>query len=143
MHLLKELGQIGAYGPSVDVKYGGGGMDETAYGVIMQELERGDSGIRSMASVQSSLVMYPIEKFGSEEQPRLITGGVVPKSAPTQPIGCYFPVSSIDESSIKIQALGGAVFVPKTVVPGKGFYACCMDPEDNYFVIWENDEKAA
>jgi predicted enzyme related to lactoylglutathione lyase len=80
--------------------------------------------------------------FGSEDQPRPITGGVVPKSASTQPIGCHFLVSSIDESSIKIQELGGAVFVPKTAVPGKGFYACCLDPENNYFLIWEDNEKA-
>lgn len=69
-HLFKGLAEIGAFGPSLPVEYGGGGMDEIAYGVIMQELERGDSGIRSMASVQGSLVMYPIFKFGSEEQKR-------------------------------------------------------------------------
>lgn len=85
LHLLKELGQIGAYGPSVQQKYGGGGMDETAYGVIMQELERGDSGIRSMASVQSSLVMYPIEKYGSEEQKMKY----LPKLATGELIGCF------------------------------------------------------
>jgi predicted enzyme related to lactoylglutathione lyase len=80
--------------------------------------------------------------FGSMEQTGPITGGIVPRSASTQPIGCHFLVSSIDESSVKIQELGGAVFVPKAAVPGKGFYACCIDPEDNYFVIWENDKKA-
>ena len=51
-HLFKELAEIGAFGPSLPLEYGGGGMDEMAYGIIMQELERGDSGIRSMASVQ-------------------------------------------------------------------------------------------
>ena len=80
-------------------------------------------------------------RFGSEGQPGPVTGGIVPRSAPTQPIGCHLLVSSIDEASVKIQALGGAVFVPKTAVPGQGFYACCIDPEDNYFVIWENDKK--
>ena len=80
--------------------------------------------------------------FESEATPEPITGGIVPRSAPTQPIGCHFLVSSIDESSAKIEELGGAVFVPKTAVPGKGFYACCMDPEENYFVIWENDKQA-
>jgi predicted enzyme related to lactoylglutathione lyase len=79
--------------------------------------------------------------FESDEQPRLVTGGVVPKSAPTQPIGCHFLVSSIDETSAKIRALGGVVFVSKTAVPEKGFYACCLDPENNYFVIWEDNEK--
>lgn len=66
--LFKGLAEIGAFGPSLPVEYGGQGMDEVAYGVIMQELERGDSGIRSMASVQGSLVMYPIYKYASEEQ---------------------------------------------------------------------------
>ena len=80
--------------------------------------------------------------FGPDRQPGPITGGIVPRSAPTQPIGCHFLVSSIDASSDKIQELGGTVFVPKTAVPGKGFYACCLDPENNYFAIWENDKKA-
>ena len=79
--------------------------------------------------------------FGSEGQPRPITGGIVPRSAPTQPIGCHFLLSSIDESSSKIQELGGVIFVPKTAVPGKGHYACCLDPEGSYFVIWENDTE--
>lgn len=78
-HIVKELGAIGAFGPSLPTEYGCGGMDEISYGIIMQELERCDSGIRSTASVQGSLVMYPIYKFGSEEQkrkylPRLATG---------------------------------------------------------------------
>ncbi len=85
MKILKELGQIGAYGPNVPVEYGGGGMDEVGYGVIMQELERGDSGVRSMASVQTSLVMYPILKYGSEEQKQKY----LPKLATGEWIGCF------------------------------------------------------
>jgi glutaryl-CoA dehydrogenase len=65
---LKEMGELGAFGSFIPEEYGGAGMDHITYGVIMQELERGDSGIRSAASVQSSLVMYPIFAFGSEEQ---------------------------------------------------------------------------
>lgn len=89
-HLFKGLGDIGAYGPSIPAKYGGGGLDEIAYGIIMQELERGDSGIRSMASVQGSLVMYPIYKFGSEEQkmkylPQLATGNMIGCFGLTEP----------------------------------------------------------
>jgi len=77
--VVKELGEIGAFGPNIPAEYGGGGMDEIAYGIIMQELERCDSGLRSTASVQGSLVMYPIWKFGSEDQrmkylPKLATG---------------------------------------------------------------------
>jgi glutaryl-CoA dehydrogenase len=84
-HLFKGLAEIGAYGPSLPAEYGCGGMDEIAYGVIMQELERGDSGIRSMASVQGSLVMYPIYKFGNEEQRRKY----LPKLASGEFIGCF------------------------------------------------------
>lgn len=84
-HLFKGLAEIGAFGPSIPAEYGGGGMDEIAYGVIMQELERGDSGIRSMASVQGSLVMYPIYKFGSEEQRKKY----LPKLGSGEFIGCF------------------------------------------------------
>ncbi|MBN2669119.1 MAG: acyl-CoA dehydrogenase family protein [Bacteroidales bacterium] len=66
--VLKELGELGAFGPYIPEQYGGAGLDQISYGLIMQELERGDSGIRSTASVQSSLVMYPIFAFGSEKQ---------------------------------------------------------------------------
>ncbi len=83
--LFKGLAEIGAFGPSIPSEYGGGGMDEIAYGVIMQELERGDSGVRSMASVQGSLVMFPIYKFGSEEQKRKY----LPKLANGEFIGCF------------------------------------------------------
>jgi glutaryl-CoA dehydrogenase len=84
-HLFKGLAEIGAFGPSIPSEYGGGGMDEIAYGVIMQELERGDSGIRSMASVQGSLVMYPIYKYGDEEQRRKY----LPKLGSGEFIGCF------------------------------------------------------
>lgn len=84
-HLIKELGEIGAFGPHIPAEYGGGGLDQISYGLIMQELERGDSGIRSMASVQSSLVMYPIWKYGSEEQ-RL---KYLPKLATGEWVGCF------------------------------------------------------
>ncbi len=77
--LIKGLGEIGAFGPYIPEQYGGPGLDQISYGLIMQELERCDSGLRSTASVQSSLVMYPIWKYGSEEQrmkylPKLATG---------------------------------------------------------------------
>ncbi len=84
-HLFKGLAEIGAYGPSLPAKYGCGGMDEISYGLIMQELERGDSGIRSMASVQGSLVMFPIYKYGSEEQKM----HYLPKLASGEMIGCF------------------------------------------------------
>jgi glutaryl-CoA dehydrogenase len=77
--IIKGLGELGCFGPFIPAKYGGAGLDYTSYGIMMQELERGDSGVRSTASVQGSLVMFPIYKFGSEEQkmkylPKLATG---------------------------------------------------------------------
>ena len=89
-HLIKELGEIGAFGPHIPTEYGGGGLDAISYGLIMQELERGDSGIRSCASVQSSLVMYPIWKYGSEEQkqkflPKLAKGEFLGSFGLTEP----------------------------------------------------------
>lgn len=90
MHLIKELGEIGAFGPYIPEQYGGAGLDQTSYGIIMTELERGDSAIRSAASVQSSLVMYPIFAFGSEEQknkylPKLASGEWVGAFGLTEP----------------------------------------------------------
>ncbi|MCD4683371.1 MAG: acyl-CoA dehydrogenase family protein [Bacteroidales bacterium] len=85
MHLFKELGEIGAFGPFIPEKYGGAGMDYISYGVIMTELERGDSGVRSAASVQTSLVMYPIFEFGSEKQ----RNKYLPKLATGEIIGCF------------------------------------------------------
>ncbi len=89
-HLLKGLAEVGAFGPYIPVEYGGQGLDQISYGIIMQELERGDSGIRSTASVQSSLVMYPIYTFGSEEQrkkylPKLATGEFMGAFGLTEP----------------------------------------------------------
>ncbi len=84
-HLLKGLAEIGAFGPTVPVEYGGAGLDYIAYGIIMQEIERGDSGIRSTASVQGSLVMYPIYAYGSEEQKHKY----LPKLAAGELIGCF------------------------------------------------------
>ena len=84
-HLLKELAEIGAFGPNIPVEYGGSGLDEISSGLIMQEIERGDSGIRSTASVQSSLVMGPIFNYGNEEQKKRF----LPKLATGELIGCF------------------------------------------------------
>ncbi|MFM7662969.1 MAG: acyl-CoA dehydrogenase family protein [Bacteroidota bacterium] len=85
MNLLKGLGEIGAFGPYIPSEYGGAGLDQISYGIIMQELERCDSGLRSTASVQSSLVMYPIWKYGSEEQKMKY----LPKLATGELMGCF------------------------------------------------------
>lgn len=84
-HILRPLGALGCFGPTIPVEYGGGGMDHISYGLMMQELERGDSGIRSTASVQGSLVMYPIFAFGSEEQKRRF----LPRLATGEMMGCF------------------------------------------------------
>ncbi|MBS3913139.1 MAG: acyl-CoA dehydrogenase family protein [Bacteroidetes bacterium] len=84
-HIIKGLAEIGAFGPQLPAEYGCGGMDYTTYGLLMMELERCDSGIRSTASVQGSLVMYPIYKFGSEEQRRKY----LPKLASGEMMGCF------------------------------------------------------
>lgn len=83
--LIKGLAEIGAFGPYIPEEYGGAGLDQISYGLMMQEIERGDSGIRSTASVQSSLVMYPIWRYGSEEQKRKY----LPKLASGEWIGCF------------------------------------------------------
>jgi len=77
--IISGLAEIGAFGPYIPEEYGGAGLDQISYGLIMQEIERGDSGVRSTASVQSSLVMYPIFTYGTEEQrkkylPKLASG---------------------------------------------------------------------
>ena len=84
-HLIPGLGEIGAFGPYIPEEYGGPGLDQISYGLIMQELERCDSGLRSTASVQSSLVMYPIWKYGSEEHKNKF----LPKLASGEMVGCF------------------------------------------------------
>lgn len=85
LSIVKKFGEIGAFGPTIPAEYGGGGLDYISYGLIMQEIERGDSGMRSTASVQGSLVMYPIYKFGNEEQRKKY----LPKLASGEWLGCF------------------------------------------------------
>ena len=83
--IIKGLSEIGAFGPYIPEEYGGAGLDQISYGLIMQEIERGDSGVRSTASVQSSLVMYPIFAYGTEEQRKKY----LPKLASGEFMGCF------------------------------------------------------
>ncbi len=83
--IVKQLGNLGCFGPTIPPQYGGGGMDYISYGLMMQELERGDSGVRSTASVQGSLVMFPIYAYGSEEQRQKY----LPKLASGEWLGCF------------------------------------------------------
>ncbi len=137
-HLFKGLGEIGAFGPSIPAEYGGGGMDEIAYGVIMAELERGDSGIRSMASVQGSLVMYPIFRYASEEQKRKY----LPKLATGELIGC-FGLTEPDHGSNP----GG---METTIVDDGDAYILngakmwiTNSPVADIAVVWAKDEEGA
>lgn len=83
--IVKQLGDLGCFGPTIPEVYGGGGLDYISYGLMMQELERGDSGIRSTASVQGSLVMFPIHAYGSEQ----MKSRMLPKLASGEWLGCF------------------------------------------------------
>ena len=134
-HLFKGLAQIGAFGPSLPIEYGGGGMDEIAYGVIMQELERCDSGLRSMASVQGSLVMYPIYKYASEATKRKYLPGLGAGDL----IGCFGltePNSGSDPGSMRtnIRDDGDAY-----VLNGTKMWIT-NSPVADLAVVWAKDE---
>ncbi|MCU0325750.1 MAG: acyl-CoA dehydrogenase family protein, partial [Spirosomaceae bacterium] len=83
--IVKKMGEMGIFGPTIPIEYGGQGLDYISYGLMMQEIERGDSGMRSTASVQGSLVMFPIYKYGSEEQKHKF----LPKLASGEYLGCF------------------------------------------------------
>lgn len=85
VQIVKQMGELGCFGPTIPEQYGGGGLDYISYGLMMQELERGDSGVRSTASVQGSLVMFPIYAYGSEEQ----RNKFLPKLASGEWLGCF------------------------------------------------------
>ena len=85
LQIVRQLGELGCFGPTIPEVYGGGGLDYISYGLMMQELERGDSGVRSTASVQGSLVMFPIYAYGSEEQRMKF----LPKLASGEWLGCF------------------------------------------------------
>jgi glutaryl-CoA dehydrogenase len=136
LKILKGLGYIGAFGPNIPVEYGGGGMDEIAYGVIMQELERGDSGVRSMASVQTSLVMFPIYKYGSEEQkkkylPLLATGELIGCFGLTEPDYGSNPggmITNIKKDGNQYRLNGAKMWITNSPIADIG-------------VVWAKDEE--
>jgi glutaryl-CoA dehydrogenase len=102
-HLIPRIAELGLFGPTIPAEYGGAGVNHIAYGLILQELERGDSGIRSCASVQSSLVMYPIYAFGTEEQRRRW----LPRLARGEVIGCFGltePTAGSDPAAMQTRA---------------------------------------
>lgn len=134
--LMQELGKIGALGPYIPVEYGGAGLDQIAYGIIMQELERGDSAVRSAASVQSSLVMFPIFKYGSKEQkekflPGLAQGELIGAFGLTEPNHGSDPSSM--ETTIRKTADGYTLNGAKMWITNA--------PLCHLAVVWAKDEE--
>ena len=134
--IVKKMGNTGIFGPTVSDKYGGGGLDNISYGLIMQELERGDSGMRSTASVQSSLVMYPIEAYGSEEQklkylPKLSSGEILGCFGLTEPDYGSNPggmVSKIEDKGDHYILNGSKMWISNS-------------PAADIAVVWAKDES--
>ncbi len=134
--IVRELGELGCFGPTVPVEYGGGGLDYISYGLMMQELERGDSGVRSTASVQGSLVMFPIYEYGSEEQRKKY----LPKLASGEWLGCFGltePNHGSDPSSMlsNIKDAGDHV-----VLNGSKMWISNA-PFSQVAVVWARDEQ--
>jgi glutaryl-CoA dehydrogenase len=134
-HLVPMMGELGVFGPTVPTEYGGGGLDYISYGIMMQEIERCDSGMRSTASVQGSLVMYPIYAYGSEEQRKKY----LPKLASGEWLGCFGltePDSGSDPSSMitNIKDAGDHV-----ILNGAKMWIS-NSPFADVAVVWAKDE---
>jgi glutaryl-CoA dehydrogenase len=134
-HLVKQMGDLGVFGPTVPTEYGGGGLDYISYGIMMQEIERSDSGMRSTASVQGSLVMYPIYAYGNEEQRKRF----LPKLASGEWLGCFGltePDSGSDPSSMitNIKDAGDHV-----ILNGSKMWIS-NSPHAQVAVVWAKDE---
>lgn len=134
--IVQQMGALGCFGPTVPTQYGGGGLDYISYGLMMQELERGDSGVRSTASVQGSLVMFPIYAYGSEEQKHKF----LPKLASGEWLGCFGltePNHGSDPSSMltNIQDAGDHV-----VLNGAKMWISNA-PFAQVAVVWAKDES--
>ncbi len=133
--IVKQLGELGCFGPTVPVQYGGGGLDYISYGLMMQELERGDSGIRSTASVQGSLVMFPIYAYGSEKQ----KNHYLPKLASGEMLGCFGltePNHGSDPSSMLTNIKDAGDYV---ILNGAKMWISNA-PFANIAVVWAKDE---
>lgn len=134
--IVSQLGELGCFGPTIPVEYGGGGLDYISYGLMMQELERGDSGVRSTASVQGSLVMFPIYEYGSEEQRKKY----LPKLASGEWLGCFGltePNHGSDPSSMlsNIKDAGDHV-----ILNGSKMWISNA-PFSQVAVVWAKDEQ--
>jgi glutaryl-CoA dehydrogenase len=135
-HLVPQMGELGVFGPTVPVEYGGGGLDYISYGIMMQEIERSDSGMRSTASVQGSLVMYPIYAYGNEEQRKRF----LPKLASGEWLGCFGltePDSGSDPSSMITNIKDDGDHV---ILNGAKMWIS-NSPQAQVAVVWAKDEQ--
>jgi glutaryl-CoA dehydrogenase len=133
--IVKQLGALGCFGPTVPEQYGGGGLDYISYGLMMQELERGDSGVRSTASVQGSLVMFPIYTYGSEEQKQKY----LPRLASGELLGCFGltePNHGSDPSGMLTNIKDAGDYV---ILNGAKMWISNA-PFANIAVVWAKDE---
>lgn len=134
--IVKQLGDLGCFGPTVPVEYGGGGLDYISYGLMMQELERGDSGVRSTASVQGSLVMFPIYQYGSEEQRKKF----LPKLASGEWLGC-FGLTEPDHGSDPSSMLSNYKDAGDHVILNGAKMWISNAPFSQVAVVWAKDEQ--
>jgi glutaryl-CoA dehydrogenase len=135
-HIVKQLGEIGCFGPTIPAEYGGGGLDYISYGLMMQELERGDSGVRSTASVQGSLVMFPIYEYGSEEQRKKY----LPKLATGEWLGC-FGLTEPDHGSNPSGMLSNFKDAGDHVILNGSKMWISNAPFSQVAVVWAKDEQ--
>jgi glutaryl-CoA dehydrogenase len=133
--IVKQLGDLGCFGPTIPEVYGGGGLDYISYGLMMQELERGDSGIRSTASVQGSLVMFPIHAYGSEQMKLRM----LPKLASGEWLGC-FGLTEPDHGSNPAGMLSNIRDVGDQVVLNGSKMWISNAPYAQIAVVWAKDE---
>jgi glutaryl-CoA dehydrogenase len=134
-HIVKQMGDLGCFGPTIPVEYGGGGLDHISYGLMMQELERGDSGVRSTASVQGSLVMYPIYEFGTEEQRKKY----LPKLGSGEWLGC-FGLTEPDHGSNPAGMLTNIKDAGDHVILNGAKMWISNAPYSEVAVVWAKDE---
>lgn len=135
-HIVKQLGDLGCFGPTIPTEYGGGGLDYISYGLMMQELERGDSGVRSTASVQGSLVMFPIYEYGSEEQRHKY----LPKLASGEWLGC-FGLTEPDHGSNPAGMLTNIKDAGDHVILNGAKMWISNAPFSQVAVVWAKDEQ--
>jgi glutaryl-CoA dehydrogenase len=134
--IVAQLGQMGCFGPTIPEQYGGGGLDYISYGLMMQELERGDSGVRSTASVQGSLVMFPIYEYGSEEQRMKY----LPKLASGEWLGC-FGLTEPDHGSDPAGMLTNIKDAGDHVILNGSKMWISNAPFSQVAVVWARDEQ--